>query len=135
MTNIQIDGQIIKSSIDRTNEWAKVYGRPVSVIRADLKRTIAKPESLRAMFAEADAKSGRSRSEEDMAEFLVPYIALAKKAEKELAKMADLDDEYIIWEKAGYNKTQKAAVNAKAHNNVLSGTVFRVVKVSDVAVP
>ena len=134
MTNIQIDGQIIKSSIDRMHTWAKVYGRPVSVIRADLMRTIAKPETIRAISAETDAKFGTTRTEEDMAEFLAPYIALAKKAEKELAKIADLDDEYIIWEKAGYNKTQKSAVNAKAHNNVLSGTVFRVVKVSDVAV-
>jgi hypothetical protein len=134
MTNIQIDGQIIKSSIDRSKCWAKVYGRPVSVVRAGLARDISAPERYRTALIEADAKYGRVRSDEDMALQIEPMLQGAKKAEKELAKIAHLADDFIIWEKAGYNGTYEQAVKAKPHNFTLAGTVFRVVKVSDVMV-
>lgn len=134
MTTIQIDGQTITSSIDRSNMWAKVYGRPVSVIRRELERTISAPERNREYLIQAGEKCGLVYDEEYIAEMIAPYIAAAKKAENELAKLADLDDDYVIWEKAGYNATRDKAEKAKPHNFTLSGTVFRVVKVSDVMV-
>jgi len=134
MTTIQIDGQTITSTVNQSSTWAKVYGRPVSVIRRTLAHAINEPARNLECLTEAYAKTNTELTQEHIDYVLADAVQRATKAEKELAKIADLADDFIVWEKAGYNKTREAAEKAKPHNGTPNGTVFRVVKVSDVMV-